>query len=162
MTEAWLCAVLAGRVARLRALAARGETATIAKHLEELEHLAKVGGLEALGQAARSGDVDAIARATPALAEGHHLIPSQAVLVNLAAIARAEGAAIEVEAMPLILPGPMTVRLAVAIAIFMGDALDHGSKALAIGIKLDGNRIVADVRATDPGSIATLSLPRPY
>ena len=98
MTEAWLCAVLAARVARLRTLAGRG--GEIGKHLDDLEHLARAHGPEGFGElvrAARGGGaepIEAIVAAVPALPEGRHLIPSQAVLVNLAPIGRAEGAAV--------------------------------------------------------------------
>jgi signal transduction histidine kinase len=166
-----MCAVLAGRAARLRALVPRDDWATIGKHLDDIAHLAKIGQLEQLEEAVRHARdlgaggrpiamvIDAIGRAVPALGPGDHQIPIQAVLVNLAPIARAEGATVDAEVDPLILSGAVSVRVASVMADLIGDALDHGSRRLTLSIRADGAHVVAEVRATDTGSTGQLKLP---
>jgi hypothetical protein len=174
MSLPWLYAVVAGRVARLRALVPKDDPKAIAKHLADLAHLARVGGLEQLEEAVRhAGDlgatgrpiaivIDAIGRAAPDIDPGvDDRVPAQALLVNLAAIAKCEGASCDIVTVPMVVPGTMARRIAIVMAELMGDALDHGSKKLAIAIKLDGDRVVADVKAADLRSSATLTLPKP-
>ena len=107
--------------------------------------------------------VDAIGRATPdALTPGvDDRVPAQAVLVNLQPIALSQGASCEIETSPIVIPSAMAKRFAIVIASLMGEALDAGSKALKIGIKLEGERVVANVDSTDLRSNAWFALPKP-
>lgn len=174
--NAWIYAVLAGRVARLRALVPRDDLPLLQKHLDEVGHLARIGGFDKLEEAVRhardlgSGGrpiamvIDAVGRAVPAapaLSELEDRVPAQVLLVNLAPMAKLEGATCEQDTEPLVVPGATARRIAIVMSDLIGEALDHGAKTLAISIKKDGDRVVANVHAKDLRSTATFALPEP-
>lgn len=173
---AWIYAVLAGRVARLRTLVPRDDLPLLAKHLDDVAHLAKIGGFERLEEAVRhardlgSGGrpiamvIDAVGRAlppAPPMSDLEDRVPAQVLLVNLAPMAKHEGATCDMDTEPLVLPGATARRIAVVMSDLIGDALDHGARTLAISIKNDGDRVVANVHAKDLRSTATFALPAP-
>lgn len=161
MSQPWLSAAFAARMVRLRALVAQDAVPAIVRHLSDLADLARVGGLAQLDEAVRhAGDlgstgrpiaivIDAIGRSVPEGVVGPDIVPVQALLANLAALARAEGATVECEAIPMLVPGPLGKRLSIALAALVGDALDHAPRPvqLKLAFKHENATLTATVEA---------------
>ena len=173
MSEPWLTASIAARMVRLRSLVAQDNVKAIAKHLSDLADYARIGGLAQLDEAVRhAGDlgstgrpiamvIDAIGRAS--LEEGAppavDVVPVQALLVNLAALGRAEGATVDVVAVPLLVPGALAKRFAIALAAMLGDALDHAPRPVkaSVAMRHENDQLIAEVASG--GAKATFSHP---
>jgi len=173
MSQPWLTAAIAARMVRLRTLVAKDDAAAIKKHLSDLADYARIGGLAQLDEAVRhAGDldatgrpiaivIDAIGRATVDVgpAPSWDAVPVQALLVNVAAIARAEGASVDVVAVPLLVPGVLAKRFATVLAAMLGDALDHAPRPVKLTLSMHhaDELLVGEVAAG--GAKATFSHP---